>query len=330
MTIYDIAEKAGVSIATVSRVINGSSNVSEKSRKKVLEVMEKEGYVPNVFARGLTLNTTKTIGILCPVISDINHAKPVSIIEHLLRENNFDTLLSCTSSNTEDKSKYLQLLVNKRVDAIIMIGTSISEMKDASYLEAIGNNVPIIIVNGYANAQNVYSVFCDAESAIIECVEHLHKKNCMNILYLYDSDTYSGYQKLSGYKKGVFNCGLNEDPNLIIKIADDENSIEDSYDAMIDIINNNIKFDALITADDIIAVGALKALQQNEINIPIIGFNNSRFSQCTTPEITSVDTMIETICNTSVNILMDILNGKEAPNKVVISSKLVERETFRV
>ena len=80
MNIYDIAEKAGVSVATVSRVINNNKNVSEQSKHKVMEVIKQEKYVPNIFARNLNSSSSKTIGILCPIISDINHAKPVSIL----------------------------------------------------------------------------------------------------------------------------------------------------------------------------------------------------------------------------------------------------------
>lgn len=86
MNIYDIAEKAGVSVATVSRVINNNKNVSEQSKNKVMEVIKQEKYVPNIFARNLNSSSSKTIGILCPIISDINHAKPVSILERMLRE----------------------------------------------------------------------------------------------------------------------------------------------------------------------------------------------------------------------------------------------------
>ncbi|MDD3820431.1 MAG: LacI family DNA-binding transcriptional regulator, partial [Spirochaetales bacterium] len=85
MNIYDIASKAGVSVATVSRVLNNSPRVSQKSKEKVQRIMDEEGYVPNIFARGLSLNSVKSIGILCPVISDINHAAAVSHIERLLR-----------------------------------------------------------------------------------------------------------------------------------------------------------------------------------------------------------------------------------------------------
>lgn len=81
MNIYDIADMAGVSIATVSRVVNGSPNVSEKTKKKVLDVIEKADYTPNVFARGLGLDSMKTIGILCPDISDLYMAEAVSALE---------------------------------------------------------------------------------------------------------------------------------------------------------------------------------------------------------------------------------------------------------
>lgn len=87
MTIYDISEKAGVSIATVSRVLNGSPNVSDKTREKVLDIMERYGYTPNAFARGLGLNTMRTIGIMCADSSDPYLAKAVYYIEQKLRLN---------------------------------------------------------------------------------------------------------------------------------------------------------------------------------------------------------------------------------------------------
>ena len=87
MNIKDIARLSGVSVATVSRVINNQSAVSQKSREKVLAVMAENHFTPNIFARGLNSKSTKTIGILCPEMNDINHAKVVSILEHLLRSN---------------------------------------------------------------------------------------------------------------------------------------------------------------------------------------------------------------------------------------------------
>ena len=125
MTIYDISEKAGVSIATVSRVLNGSSLVSEKTRRKVMDAMEKYGYTPNAFARGLGLNTMKTIGILCADSSDLYLAKAVYYIEQKLRANGYDSILCCTGYELEAKAASMNLLIGKKVDAVILTGSNL-------------------------------------------------------------------------------------------------------------------------------------------------------------------------------------------------------------
>ncbi|MBQ3028604.1 MAG: LacI family DNA-binding transcriptional regulator, partial [Lachnospiraceae bacterium] len=96
MNIYDVSKKAGVSIATVSRVLNGNQNVSDKTKERVLTVMEELGYTPNVFARGLGLNTMHTIGILCSDSSDAFLANAVYYLEQALRNNGYESLLCCT------------------------------------------------------------------------------------------------------------------------------------------------------------------------------------------------------------------------------------------
>ena len=96
MNIYDVSAKAGVSIATVSRVLNGNQSVSAKTRDKVLRVMDELGYTPNVFARGLGLNTMKTIGIMCTDSSDMYIANAIFYLQRELRNNGYDSMLCCT------------------------------------------------------------------------------------------------------------------------------------------------------------------------------------------------------------------------------------------
>ena len=109
MTIYDISKRAGVSIATVSRVLNGSANVKPKTRKKVMEVIEQCGYTPNAFARGLGLNTMNTIGILCVDSSDLYLSKAVYYIEQNLRAGGYHAVLCCTGYDLESKKASLSL-----------------------------------------------------------------------------------------------------------------------------------------------------------------------------------------------------------------------------
>ena len=328
MNIYDIAEKAGVSVATVSRVINNNKNVSEQSKHKVMEVIKQEKYVPNIFARNLNSSSSKTIGILCPIISDINHAKPVSILERMLREAGYDILLCCTDSVSENKTKYLNLLLNRRVDAIILIGSTVEEVKHHEHFIPIASEIPILIINGFVELDNIYFIISDERSAISKLICILYQSGYRNILYMNDTCSFSGYQKILGYKDGLQVCGLEERPEYILQIPEAEDELSLAYHFMLDFIDTGLIFDALITADDVLAVGAQKALLSREIQIPIIGFNNTRLAQCTSPELTSVDTNMETICATATQILMDVLRGCCPASKVVISTRFVERGSF--
>jgi LacI family transcriptional regulator len=107
MTIYDIARACNVSIATVSRVLNGSNKVRPSTRKKILAAMQDQNYSPNPFARGLGLDSMKMIGILCTDVSDAFFAKAISLVEHNLRERGFEVILGCTGTELEDKKKFI-------------------------------------------------------------------------------------------------------------------------------------------------------------------------------------------------------------------------------
>lgn len=329
MNIYDIAARAGVSVATVSRVINNSQNVSEQSRKRIMDIINKEGYVPNVFARNLNLPSSKTIGVLCPIISDVNHAAPVSILVRILREAGYDILLHCPDSVGESKENYLNLLYSRRVDAIIVIGSTVEECTNHDAFVSVSADIPIIIINGFVDLENVYCILSDERKAVCQLVQMLHSKaNCKNILYLNDTSSYSGYQKILGYKDGYALCKLEENPALMLQIPEQDNELEPSYHIVYDFIENGMPFDAVIAADDILAVGAQKALQAHHITVPIIGFNNSRFAQCSTPEISSVETNMETICTTAAQILMDVLHGGKPACHVLVSTRFIARESF--
>ena len=329
MNIYDIAEKAGVSVATVSRVINNNKNVSKQSKKRVMDVINQEKYVPNIFARNLNHNSSNTIGVLCPMISDINHVKPVSILERLLREQGYDILLCCTDSVSEDKGKYLHMLQTRRVDAIIMIGSTVEETEHHEHFAPVAREVPIVIINGMVELENVYSVLSDERTAIRKVVQALSRQGCRSILYMNDTASYSGYQKILGYKDGLRLCGLEEREELIIQVPEADDELVLAQQVMREFLTRSeLSCDALVASDDILAVGAQKALMELGREMPIVGFNNSRFAQCATPELTSVDGNMETVCATAVQILIEVLKGRNPASTALISTRLVERGTF--
>ena len=135
----------------------------EKTRRKVLKVMDELGYTPNVFARGLGLNTMKTIGIMCSDSSDPYLAGAIYYLEQELRRNGYDSLLCCSGYLPETKKKYLELLLSKRVDAVILAGSHYVDgrQKDNDYLIEASKELPIMLVNGCLDGKQIYSTVCD-------------------------------------------------------------------------------------------------------------------------------------------------------------------------
>ena len=330
MNIYDVSEHAHVSIATVSRVINGNPNVSEKTRKRVLDVMEELGYTPNVFARSLGLNTMKTIGIMCADSSDPWLAEAIYYLEKELRGNGYDSLLCCTGYLPETKKKYLELLRSKRVDAIILTGSHYIEAKakDNAYLLEAAKDLPIMLVNGSLDGEQIYSTVCDDHAAVYDATLRLYHSGRSSVLYLYSGISYSNLHKISGYRAAVRDAGFLIREELMVLCHKDLDAAMDRLDTL---SRSGVHFDAVLASEDILAVGAVKYADKAGLKVPqdlsIIGYNNSILSKCTTPEITSVDNKVEALCTTTVNTLMKVLEVGNVPTKTTITPELVKRGT---
>ena len=326
MNIYDIACMAGVSTATVSRVLNNSGHVSEASRKKVEEVIAREGYIPNAFAHSLTTKSSHTIGIICPVISDANHAYPVAELSRLLRENGFEILLISTPSNVESKRPYFVSLINRQVDAAVVIGCSCSPQETEDFQYA-AKHVPVFVVNGRIEGDNIYCTLCDEEKAASKMVRRFAKMGRSRVLYLYDSETHSGHMKLSGYLKGMKLYSGAQPVSIQIS-----NGGTSSFYQTVETVRSMLEdtaFDAVLTADDSLAVGAAKALAEaGRDPVPMIGFNNTILSRCATPELSSVDNRMKQQCELTVQTMLNVLKGKRSSPCITLDALLVERASL--
>lgn len=210
MNIYDISKKAGVSIATVSRVLNHNKNVSEKTRQKVLAVMAEEDYQPNAFARGLTLNTMKTVGLLCADSSDPYLGSAIAYLEQGLRAHHYDSLLCCTGYDLAHKEKCMDRILSRHIDALVLIGSNFIEKTDEknAYLYRAAAQVPLLILNGYLKGDNIYSSLCDDTEAVFSATDRLIKSGCTTPVFLYRADSFSGTKKRQGFEKALKTHGL--------------------------------------------------------------------------------------------------------------------------
>jgi LacI family transcriptional regulator/LacI family asc operon transcriptional repressor len=331
MNIYDISEKTGVSIATVSRVLNGSSRVSAKTRERVLAVMAEQGYVPNAFARGLGLKSMKTIGLLCPNASDAYLAQAISYLERAFRLHAYDCLLSCTGRALADRQKGLELLLSKHVDGVVLLGSTFVEDSEAGngYLRSAARRLPLVLLNGSYPCENIYCVLCDDYRATMEATQYLIDKGSKDILYLYHSGNYSGQKKLAGYRAGLQSRGVPVRENLIRYFAEDKTSVPAVRDHILALDAQGLSFDAVLTSEDVLSVGAAKYARVKKRGVPvslsIIGYNNSSFCLCCEPELTSVDNKLESLCNHCVNTMLTVLGGGEAPQMSLFTAELVRR-----
>ncbi|MBE5876530.1 MAG: LacI family transcriptional regulator [Lachnospiraceae bacterium] len=332
MTIYDISEKAGVSIATVSRVLNGSENVSPETRKKVLAVIDACDYTPNAFARGLGLNTMNSIGILCADSSDLYLANAVYHIEQELRANNYNCILCCTGYKLEDKKKFLNLLVNKKVDSVILVGSNFISNNDAEndYIREAAKEIPVLLLNADFDYENVYCSLCDDFKSTLQATSSLIASGRKDILYLYNSKSYSAIRKLSGYQSALTQHNIPLRMEYMQYFPEDHANLTAISDFLAN-LDPAIKFDAVVAADDNLAIGAIKYAHKKGLKIPedlaVIGYNNSILSTCCEPELTSVDNRLDTLCHHIVNTLIGILGHKEMPQKVIFSGELIKRGT---
>lgn len=334
LNIYDISKEAGVSIATVSRVLNGNTNVKAKTKKKVMDVIDKYGYTPNAFARGLGLNSMNSIGIICADCSDIYLAKAVYYIEGNLRKGGYNTILTCSGYELEGKKSALNLLLNRRVDAVIMVGSNFiyPDDKDNAYIREAAEHVPMFMLNADLDCPNVYCTMCDDFKAMQDTTLALINSGIKDILYFYNSTTYSSIKKLTGFHAAYNIKGLDINKDLIVFCDNGSEDIDGAYKFLEDTCNKKkLKFDAIMTSVDELAIAAVKFAKSRNLRIPedvsIIGYNNSLLALCTDPEITSVDNQLEPLCNQLVKTCIGRLNGEEMPQKIIFSGELIKRGT---
>lgn len=336
MNIYDISKQAGVSIATVSRVLNGNPNVKPETRKKVMDIIDQYDYTPNAFARGLGLDTMNSIGIICADCSDLYLAKAVYYIEGNLRKNGYNCILICSGYEHEGKESALSLLINQRVDAVIMVGSNYveSEADNNRYIMNAAMQVPIFLLNADLDCPNVFCAMCDDFKAVQETTLALIDSGIEDILYLYNSHSYSGMRKLSGYQSAYNMREITLKKELLQFFDGSHEDIDGVRRFLSDLKESGLVFHAVLASDDMLASGAVKYAKLHHISIPdelsVIGYNNSLLTICSDPEITSIDNHLETLCFQLVKNCIGVLNEEDIPPKIIYSGELVHKATTKL
>lgn len=325
MNIYDIAKEAGVSITTVSRVINKKGYVSEKTRKKIQDVLDRNEYQPSGIARGLATGSMKTVAIVVVDVRVPHYALTSYIMEQKLSEEGYMVLVCTTGEEEEDCRKYLRMLAQRQVDGIILVGSIFNRLCDDETLNLL-SNIPIVMANGKIDRENIYGVLVDEAYGMELATAHLYKTGRRKLAYVIDKYTNAADRKLEGYIREMKRLGY-------------ENPEKDVYrtpyglegGAQIAGILKEKEYDGVVFGEDLTAVGAMNEWRNQGIKIPeeiaLIGCNNSEYSYICNPPLTTVNNIGEVLSELTVQMLLDVLSKKKELASLVVLPELVIRET---
>jgi len=327
MNIYDIAKVAGVSASTVSRVINDRKGVRKETRERVLKYLDMYQYSPNEAARGLVNQASKMIGILISDIRTTHHTEGVYYIERELVKIGYCCIIMNTGRDDEVRAKYIQILTQRRVEAIVLVGSTFQSEMVKMAISKYAPTIPVVIANGYLDLPNVYGIITDEQSGIANCVKYLAERNRKHLAFIIDNFTPSNNLKLLGFETGVRQFCDQVEP-LVVTC---ESSFQGSYNATMRLVKEHPEIDGIIYVVDLLAVGGCRALQDLKMKVPkqiaVIGVDNSIYAEICTPRLTSLDNKLLDLSITSARNLIDVLQNKPVTKNMMIISSIVERET---
>lgn len=327
-SIKDVAREAGVSIATVSRVLNDIDVVNEDTKKKVLDAIKKLGYRPNIVARSLKTQRTKTIGILLPDISNQFYPEIVRGAEDVSNIYDYNIILCNSDLDIEKEKEYLRVLKEKMVDGVLYMSSSLQD----EILELINElDLKTVLIETKDKDGKLPSVTIDNIKGSYDSTKYLIEKGIKEIAFIgTQKDNMNAWgERYIGYEKAMKEAGTEIDPELIYL---NSMKVKTGYEGIQEFIKNNKKFKGVVCASDDIAMGALNSLRDNGLEVPkdvsVIGFNDNYVASIFYPKITTISQPTYDMGSVAMRMLIKILNKKELDNSnYILEHQLVERES---
>lgn len=332
-TIYDVAKKAGVAPSTVSRALNKSGYVSEKTRKAVAHAVRVLNYEPNALARGLTTNSTKTIGFVVSDISNPTYALMVRGAQDIARQDDYLVVIGNSDNDSKQVKSILQRLRSNRVDGFIVTNLENVDNKEVEKLLQVNIRlkIPTVVVGAFENqAVPVDILSIDNVEGGYIAAKHLLDLGYERIGIIAGPDIVITRERLEGVKKAYLEKSLVPDPDLVLTGTYKQDS---GYDLMKQFIEMEQPPSAIFAFNDMMAMGALLALEEEGLSVPndmrIVGFDDSPYATVVRPKLTTVATYQYEIGRRAVEVLLSriALGMPSKQEKTVLVPRLVVRES---
>jgi DNA-binding LacI/PurR family transcriptional regulator len=327
-TISDVAREAGVSNATVSRVLNNTAVVNEETRKRVLEAIESLNYTPSFLATGMRRKKTSTFGILIPDFRNPYYSELLKALEEEARKHRYIALICTGEMNAEREREYIRYLLARQVDGIVLC-CYVSVLENNAFIRGVAKRVPMIVMDqpsfglplssayadGYKGFCNLVTYFIEKGHRKIGMVRSLHKYPCSESRFL-------------GYRDTLEKHGMRVDPDLV---AESEFTAAGGYDAARRILEKS-KPTAIVGVNDLLAIGAMKYIREKGYRVPadiaIAGHDNIALSSLVWPQLTTVNIPVERIAEEALTqLIRKIQNPRSRNRDIVVETQLIIRQS---
>ncbi len=334
VTLKDIAQILGISVTTVSKALKGYKDVSPETRKSVMMLAENLNYKPNTVALNLKNRETRTIGLIIPAIV---HNFFSSVMHGIIAEaekNGYLVIILQSNESSELEKKQIELLIDKRVDGILMSIVDITAEHE-HIKKIIDKEIPLVLFDQVIDEIECSKVTIDDQRAAYNAVSTLIKNGNKKIVHLRGPEnSINAKWRCEGYEKALNDHGITADPSLIYVC--DGYSIEDGKEFAEKALNDHPDADAIFCITDLVAVGAIAHLNERGIKIPeqisVMGFSNSPIASIISPSLSSVDQPATQMGKESASLLIEeIAKRKEKESishyQVQLPTNIIERES---
>ena len=331
VSIYDIAQLAGVSTATVSNVLNSKGSYSAKTRDLVLRIAKEQGYVANFAAKSLREASTKTIALLTPDVSNDFFSTLVLKAEGLLRAAGYASYICNTANDDEREEEYIRGLISKQVDGIVFIGGVTRSTINAAA------DVPVVHIDHEGALGMTHEVYVGNDMAQLtyDMTSTLFERACQRVaLVSVSASLYHarGHDQTSGYYNYLKEHGIRLDKNLILEGPHKQTSHIEAAELVNECLDDGYDFDGVVALGDRVALGVVNALKARGIivgrDVRVIGMDDSIYSRISTPAISTVRRNTSELAESGVKALLTMLKGEQpAQDHIVVPHEVIERAT---
>ena len=332
MNIKDIAKIAGVGVATVSRVINNQDDVKAETRKRVLEVIEKYNYIPNNSARNLKRTSSKNIGVLVDSGHNPFFYEIMNIIGNRIHNLGYSMIVKNNHGFRNDLVAIREFVIEKKLVGIICVGLNLNDAEE-DVIKSI--DIPIVVVSSNINTENIKNSISslnidDYQSAYMTTkllIDYGHRE--IGMISVKEENDRCGSLRLEGYKKALEEHGIKFKEEYVEYGSYD---LKSGYEAMERLIKGKYMPSAVFIISDIMAIGAMRACRDNCINISkdvsVIGFDGIDYGEYLQPSLSTVKQPFEHMAKESVDLIMELIQGKSKNKHIVFDTEIIERESL--